>query len=185
MLGAEVIVVDPEGEYNRLANMLGGEIVDFSSASPIKLNPFDLSDIFEEGENQLGLKILSLHGLLKIITGDLDAEHDAILDRALIETYRQKGITPDPASQQRTPPLMQDLYKTLLGMENQPAKEIAYRLEKFIRGSASGILNQQSNYNITNPLTIFSIKNLQDELRPVAMHVILDFVWTKIKKTLK
>jgi conjugal transfer ATP-binding protein TraC len=185
MLGAEVIVIDPEGEYETMAGVLGGEVVDFSSSSAIKINPFDLSDVYEEGENELGLKILSLHGLLKLITGDLDAEHDAIMDRALIECYRQKGITTDPATQKRQPPLMEDLYKTLLGMETQPAKDLAFRLEKFIKGSAAGIFNQQSNFEINNPLTIFSIRNLEEELRPVAMHIILDFVWTKVKKSLK
>jgi conjugal transfer ATP-binding protein TraC len=185
MLGAEVIVIDPEGEYGTMAPVLGGEVVDFSSSSEIKINPFDLSDVYEEGENELGLKILSLHGLLKLITGDLDAEHDAILDRALIECYRQKGITTDPATQRKEPPLMEDLYKTLLGMETQPSKDLAFRLEKFIKGSAAGIFNQQSNFEINNPLTIFSIRNLEEELRPVAMHIILDFVWTKVKKTLK
>ncbi|HSX09195.1 MAG TPA: DUF87 domain-containing protein, partial [Candidatus Saccharimonadales bacterium] len=185
MLGAEVIVIDPEGEYETMTPALGGEVVEFSSGSPIKINPFDLSDIYEEGENELGLKILSLHGLLKIITGDLDAEHDAILDRALIETYRSKGITTDPATQKKQPPLMEDLYKTLLGMENQTARELAYTLEKFIKGSASGIFNQQSNFEINNPLTVFSIRNLEEALRPVAMHIILDFVWTKVKRSLK
>lgn len=185
MLGAEVIVIDPDGEYVTLTPALGGEVVDFSSSSEIKINPFDLSDIYEEGENELGLKILSLHGLLKIITGDLDAEHDAILDRALIETYRQKGITTDPATQKREPPLMEDLYKTLLGMESQPSRELAYMLEKFIKGSAAGIFNQQSNFAINNPLTVFSIRNMEEALRPVAMHIILDFVWTKVKKSLK
>jgi len=185
MLGAEVIVIDPEGEYETLTPAVGGEVVEFSSASVVKINPFDLSDVYEEGENELGLKILSLHGLLKIITGDLDAEHDAILDRALIETYRSKGITTDPATQKKQPPLMEDLYKTLLGMENQPARELAYTLEKFIKGSASGIFNQQSNFEINNPLTVFSIRNLEEALRPVAMHIILDFVWTKVKRSLK
>lgn len=185
MLGAEVIVIDPEGEYETLTPALGGEVVDFSSSSAIKLNPFDLSDVYEEGENQLGLKILSLHGLLKIITGDLDAEHDAILDRALIETYRSKGITTDPATQKKEPPLMEDLYKTLLGMESTPSRDLAYMLEKFIKGSAAGIFNQQSNFEINNPLTVFSIRNLEEALRPVAMHIILDFVWTKVKKSLK
>lgn len=185
MLGAEVIVIDPEGEYETMAPALGGEVVDFSSSSEIKINPFDLSDVFEEGENELGLKILSLHGLLKLITGQLDAEHDAIMDRALIECYRQKGITTDPATQKKQPPLMEDLYKTLLGMETQPAKDLAYSLEKFIKGSAAGIFNQQSNFEINNPLTIFSIRNLEEELRPVAMHIVLDFVWTKVKKSLK
>src|SRR5258708_15693318 len=125
-LGAEVIVIDPEGEYETLTPALGGEVVEFSSNSAIKINPFDLSDVYEEGENELGLKILSLHGLLKIITGELNAEHEAILDRALIETYRSKGITTDPVTQKKQPPLMEDLYKTLLGMENQPARELAY-----------------------------------------------------------
>ncbi len=185
MLGAEVIVIDPEGEYETMTPAVGGEVVEFSSASAVKINPFDLSDVYEEGENELGLKILSLHGLLKIITGELDAEHDAILDRALIETYRSKGITTDPATQKKQPPLMEDLYKTLLGMESQPARELAYTLEKFIKGSASGIFNQQSNFEINNPLTVFSIRNLEEALRPVAMHIILDFVWTKVKKSLK
>lgn len=185
MLGAEVVVIDPEGEYEKLAQTLGGDVVSFSNSAPIKINPFDLSQLYEEGENELGLKILSLHGLLKLIVGQLDAEHEAILDKALIETYRQKGITPDPATQKRTPPLMEDLYKVLLGMEDSNARELALRLEKFIKGSAAGIFNQPSNFDINNPLTVFSIKNLEEDLRPVAMHIILDFVWTKVKKTLK
>lgn len=185
MLGAEVIVIDPEGEYGAIVPELGGELVEFSSGSNIKINPFDMSGVFEEGENELGLKVLSLHGLLKIIMGEMDAEHDAILDRAMIESYRQKGITTDPATQKRQPPLLEDLYKVLLGYETATARDLAYRLEKFIKGSASGIFNQQSNFEINNSLTIFSIRNLEEELRPVAMHIILDFVWTKVKKTLK
>lgn len=185
MLGAEVIVIDPEGEYPTLTQTLGGEVVSFTSSSPIKINPFDLSDIYEEGENQLGLKILSLHGLMKIIVGQTDAEHDAILDNALVETYRQKGITPDPATQKKPAPLMEDLYKTLLGMENAAAKDLGFRMEKFIKGSAAGIFNQPSNFDITNPLTVFSIKQLEEELRPIAMHIILDYVWNRVKKTLK
>ncbi|MGH2611936.1 MAG: VirB4 family type IV secretion system protein, partial [Rhabdochlamydiaceae bacterium] len=185
MLGAEIIVVDPEGEYHTLTQTLGGEVVTFSANAPIKINPFDLSDVYEEGENQLGLKILSLHGLLKIILGELDAEHEAMLDKALIQTYQQKGITPDPASQKQDPPIMEDLYKVLLGYENAAGRELAYRLEKFVKGSAAGIFNQKSNFELTNPLTIFDIKNLEEELRPIAMHIILDFVWTKVKKTLK
>lgn len=185
MLGTEVIVIDPEGEYNKLATTLGGEVVEFSSNSPVKMNPFDLSQLYDPEENELGLKILSLHGLMKLITGTLDAEHDAILDKALIETYRQKGITPDPATQNKEAPIMEDLYKTLMGMEDNNARELGLRLEKFIQGSAAGIFNQQSNFDITNPLTIFSIKNLEEELRPIAMHIVLDFVWTKVKKNLK
>lgn len=185
MFGTEVIIVDPEGEYETLAATLGGESVQFSSSSPIKINPFDLAGVYEEGENELGLKILSLFGLLKIITGDLDPAHDAVLDRALVETYRQKGITTDPATQKLIPPLMEDLYKTLLGMEDANARELALRLEKFIKGSLAGIFNQQSNFNIDKQFTVFSLKGMEEELRPIAMHIILDFVWTKVRKDLK
>ncbi len=185
MFGTDLIVIDPEGEYEKLATSLGGETVAFTPSSPVKINPFDLSGIYEEGENELGLKILSLHALLRIVMGQLDASHDAILDRALVETYKQRGITADPATQKKEPPLMEDLYKTLIGMESPVAKELALRLEKFIKGSLSGIFNQQSNFDLSNPLTVFSIKALEDELRPIAMHIILDFVWTKVRKTLK
>lgn len=185
MFGVEVIIVDPEGEYEKISDTIGGEHLSFTPSSPIKLNPFDLSGLYEEGENELGLKILSLHGLLRIVMGELDAGHDAILDRALVETYRQKGITPDPATQKKVPPLMEDLYKTLLGMEDKVAQELALRLEKFIKGSMSGIFNQQSNFDIKNPFTVFSIKGLEEELRPIAMHIILDFVWTKIRNSPK
>ncbi len=185
MFGTEVIIIDPEGEYGEITKTLGGEEVTFTASSPIKINPFDLSGIYEEGENELGLKILSLHGLLKIFLGNLDPEHDAVLDRALVETYRQKGITADPETQKNTPPLMEDLYKVLIGMEEKTAKDLALGLEKFIKGSLSGIFNQQSNFDIKNPFTVFNIKTLEEELRPIAMHVILDFVWTKVKKTLK
>jgi conjugal transfer ATP-binding protein TraC len=185
MFSTEVVIIDPEGEYESLAKTLGGEHVSFTASDPVRINPFDMSGLYEEGENELGLKILSLHGLLRIIMGDLDAAHDAILDRALVETYREKGITADPATQKKQPPLMEDLYKVLLGMEDPAAKELALRLEKFIKGSLSGIFNQQSNFDIKNMLTVFNIKALEEELRPVAMHIVLDFVWTRVRKTLK
>ncbi len=185
MFGTEIIIIDPEGEYEAITKTLGGEYVSFTTGSPIKINPFDLSGMYVEGENELGLKILSLHGLLRIVLGELDAAHDAILDRALVETYRQKGITTDPATQKKQPPLMEDLYKILLGMEDSKANELALRLEKFIKGSLSGLFNQQSNFDITNPFTAFSVKALEDELRPIAMHIVLDFVWTKVRKSLK
>lgn len=185
MFGAEAIIIDPEEEYKALASALGGENVSFTPSSPIKINPFDLSGLYTEGENELGLKILSLHALLKIVMGELSAAEDAILDRALMEAYRQKGITTDPKTQKKQPPLMEDLYKILLGTEDNIASDLALRLERFIKGSLSGIFNQQSNFDIKNPLTVFSIKGLEEILRPIAMHIILDFVWTKIRKSLK
>lgn len=185
MFGTEVIVIDPEGEYSSITNALGGEYLEFTPASAIKINPFDLSDRYEEGQNELGLKILSLHALLQIVLGNLDAQHDAILDRALVETYRLKGITTDPSTQSKEPPLMEDLYKVLLGMEDEVSRDLALRLEKFIKGSMSGIFNQQSNFDINNPLTVFSTRSLEDQLRPIAMQIILDFVWTKVRRDLK
>ena len=185
MFGTEVIIIDPEGEYEKMTKALGGEYLSFTPSSPIKINPFDISGLYEEGENELGLKILSLHALLKIVMGALDSGHEAILDRAFVQAYQQKGITADPSTQTKEPPLMEDLYKILLGMEDATAKDLALRLERFIKGSLSGIFNQQSNFNIQNPFTVFSTKELEDQLRPIAMHIILDFVWTKIRKDLK
>ncbi|KKR15779.1 MAG: Type IV secretory pathway VirB4 protein-like protein [Candidatus Levybacteria bacterium GW2011_GWA1_39_32] len=156
MFGTEVIIIDPEGEYEKMTKALGGEYLSFTPSSPIKINPFDLSGLYEEGENELGLKILSLHALLKIVMGALDSGHEAILDRAFVQAYQQKGITADPSTQTKEPPLMEDLYKILLGMEDATAKDLALRLERFIKGSLSGIFNQQSNFNIQNPFTVFS-----------------------------
>ncbi len=185
MLGTEVIVVDPEAEYKTLCSAVGGQYISFHFGSESKINPFDLSQVYEEGENQLGLKILSLHALFKIIMGQLNATQEALLDRALIATYRGKGITQDPATQAKEPPLMEDLYKTLIGMETAEALDLAARIEKFVKGSFVGIFDQHTNINLINPFTVFSVRELQDALRPVAMFVILDFIWTRVKKELK
>lgn len=185
MFGTEIIILDPEDEYEPLCNAVGGEYIKFSFNSGVKINPFDLSGIIEEGENELGLKILSIHSLMRVIMGKLSPTEDALLDRALILTYKQKGITPDPPTQKREPPLMEDLYKALLGMEEPEAKLLADRLEKFIKGSLSGIFDQRSNVDLKNPFTAFSIRDLEEELRPIAMFIILDYIWTRIKKDLK
>jgi type IV secretory pathway VirB4 component len=185
MFGSEIIIIDPEAEYEELSKAVGGEYISFSFNSPAKINPFDLSGVYEEGENELGLKILSLHGLCKVIMGQLTPTEEAILDRALVLTYKQKGITPDPETQKLEPPLLEDLYKALIGMEEPQSKGLADRLEKFVKGSLSGIFNQPTNIDIKNPFTVFSIKELEDELRPIAMFIILDYIWTRIKKVMK
>lgn len=185
MFGTEVIILDPEGEYETLTKTMGGDYISFKPSRPIRINPFDLSGLYEEGENELGLKILSLHGLLKIIMGELDASEDAVLDRALLETYRKKGITTDPSTQTKEPPVVDDLYNVLMGMKEPQAEGLALRLEKFTKGSLSGIFNAQSNFDIKGNLTVFSLRELEEELRPVAMHIILDFVWTKVRRELK
>jgi intein/homing endonuclease len=187
MFDTEVIIIDPENEYEALSYAMGGEYIQFRFGTTTKINPFDLAVLAKQGseESELNQKILSLHGFFRVVMGQLTPTEDALLDRALILTYKQKGITPDPATQTREPPLMEDLYKTLVGMEEGLAKGLADRIEKFVKGSLVGIFDQQTNIEIRNHLTVFSIRDLEDELRPIAMYLILDFIWTKIRKNIK
>ncbi len=185
MFGVDAIIIDPEQEYVELCKAVGGNYINFSSESPIKINPFDLSQVSESGENELGRKILSLTGFLRLILGDLDAGQAAVLDRAITSTYRLKGITSDPKTQKLPPPLMEDLYKVLAGMEESQAVELSFRLERFIKGSLAGIFSAPSNINLDNSMIVFSVRDLADQLRPLAMYLILDFIWTKIRTSLK
>lgn len=184
MLGTEVLVIDPENEYQKLCEAAGGEYLNFSFSSPSKINPFDLTALYDKKESSLGLKILSLHSLFKVIMGAISPSSEALLDRALVACYRARGITNDPSTQKNEPPLMEDLYKTLIGMETPDALDLAARIEKFVKGSYVGIFDQHTNIDIKNPFTVFSVRDLQDTLRPIAMFVILDFIWTRIKKNL-
>jgi len=185
MFGVDVIILDPEHEYEDLSKKMDGTYIDFSFNSPTKINPFDLSNLYEEGENELGQKILSLQGLLRLMLGEMTAEQESLMDKAIVAAYKAKGITPDPGTQTNEPPLMEDLYKALIGMEIPPALDIAARLEKYITGSFRGLFDQKSNIDLTNPLIIFSVKEIEEELRPIAMYVILDFIWTRVKRNFK
>lgn len=185
MFGTEIIILDPEQEYLPLAQAVGGEYINFSASSPIKINPFDMAAALTPGENELGRKILSLTAFLRIVLGNLSAQESAILDRALKQTYQLKGITDDPKTQGKTPPLMEDLYKVLIGMEEASAAELAAKLERFVKGSLTGIFSAQSNIDLSNAFTVFSVRDLPDQLRPLAIHMILDYVWTKIRGKLK
>lgn len=185
MFGTEIIIIDPEEEYDRLCQAVGGDYIRFSYNAPLKINPFDLSGIYEEGENELGQKILTLHALLKLVLGDLTPGEDALLDRALIATYKIKGITPDPTTQTREAPLMEDLYKVLLAMSETEARRLASGLERFIKGSLAGIFDQPTSVNIKNTFTVFSIRDLAEALRPIALFIILDSIWTKVKRDRK
>lgn len=183
MFGVESIIIDPEKEYEKLCKTIGGEYISFSQDGDKKLNPFELSGVQEQDEDELRMKIQSLHGLLKIMLGgEVTPQESAVLDRALILTYKEKGITPDPETHKNPPPLMEDLYKVLLAMAEEEARSIAIRLEKYIRGSAAGIFDRRSTVDITNTFTVFSIRELSDDLRPIAMYMMLDFIWNKVKK---
>ncbi len=184
MFETEVMIIDPEDEYKVLCDSLGGEYVSFSKDSEIKINPFALlAD--DQSEAQLGTKILSVHGLLKTMMGEMSATQEAILDRSIVLAYKQKGITTDPATYKNEPPILEDLYKTLLNMEEAEAKDLAFRLEKYVKGGFSGLFNHQTNYDVKNQLTVFSLRQLEDVLRPIAMHVILDFIWTRVRAKMK
>lgn len=185
MFGTEIIVIDPEQEYLTLCQAVGGQYINFSATSPVKINPFDMSNVVTEGENELGRKILSLSAFLKLILGSLEPTEAAILDRALKQTYKLRGITDDPKTQTLPAPLMEDLYKVLVGMEEKNAADIAARLERFISGSLSGIFSSASNLELNNSFIVFSVRDLEDQLRPLAMYMILDFIWTKVRSTLK
>lgn len=191
MFDTEVIVIDPENEYEALTHALGGEYIRFHFGATSKLNPFDLALLHTSSatqadeESELNQKILALHGFFRVVMGKLTPTEDALLDRALILAYKQKGITPDPATQTKEPPLMEDLYKALIGMEEPLAKGLADRIEKFVKGSLVGIFDQQTNVEIRNPLTVFSIRDLEEELRPIAMYLILDFIWTKVRRDMR
>jgi type IV secretory pathway VirB4 component len=184
MMGVDVIIIDPENEYKKIAEAVGGEFVEFSMKSQYKINPFDLTSTNAEPD-ELSNKILDLHSLMRVIMGDLTPSQDALLDRSLVLTYREKNITQDPETFKNEPPLLEDLYKTFLGMETPEAKELADRLEKFVQGSASGIFNQQSNFDIKNPFTVFGIRDLEENLRPVAMYIVLDYIWNRVRKDKK
>ncbi|MFC1627190.1 VirB4-like conjugal transfer ATPase, CD1110 family [Patescibacteria group bacterium] len=185
MFDTEIIIIDPENEYQALCEAVGGQYINFSYNSKSKINPFDLSQVYEEGQNELGQKVLSLHSLFKIVMGALSPQEEALLDRAIILTYKQKGITPDPGTQKKEPPLLEDLYKVLIGMEENTALNLAARLEKFVKGSFRGVFDQHTNIDIKSTFTAFSIKEMEEALRPIAMFMILDFIWTKVKKDLK
>lgn len=185
MLGTEAIIIDPENEYKALTEAAGGEYIVFSASSPSKINPFDLSQVYTPGEDQLGLKILTLHSLFKIVMGEISASQEALLDRALINAYRAKGITQDPETQKLEPPLIEDLYKALIGMETEDALDLAARIEKFVKGSYVGVFDQQTNINIQNPFTTFSVRDVEDAIRPIVMFIILDFIWTKVRRDIK
>jgi hypothetical protein len=182
MLGAEVIIIDPEKEYKPLCDAVGGSYISFSQDKGDKMNPFELSGLGDD-EDELRIKMLSLQGFFKLMLGEMNPVEMAILDRALILTYREKGITLDPNTQKNaTFPLLEDLYKVLKGMADPEARSLASRLERFIIGSAAGVFNEQSTVELNNPFTVFSIRDMPDELRPMAMYLMLDYIWTKIRK---
>lgn len=187
MFGTDVIIVDPEEEYKTLTQSVGGDYISFSFSSDIHINPFDLAGTNDDPqENDLQYKIgFTLTRLIKLMVGTTTAEEDAIIHNALELTYKQKGITYDISTHKNEPPILEDLYKVFVGMETQTAQNLALRLEKFVKGSFGTIFNQRSNIKLNNPMTAFSFKNLEDQIRSIAIFIIVDFMWTTIKRNMK
>ena len=185
MTGVDVLVIDPENEYQNLASAVGGSYFKISLASESHINPFDIP-IISEGEDPsdaLRSHIVNLAGLLKLMVGQITPEEDAILDRALSETYASHDIVVGKDFSNAQSPLLEDLEKILQDMEG--GKSLAERLYKYTQGSYAGFTNQQTNVDIKNRLIIFSIRDLEDELRPIAMYIVLNFIWNLIRAQLK
>ena len=194
MMGTEIIIIDPENEYQRLAEAVGGAYIHLSLNSQTRINPFDLPRVIENDEAQDALRanLITLHGLLRLMMGGaqmmasginmpaLNPIEESDLDQALIDTYARAGITSDPLTHNSTPPTIADLYETLLHMGGS-GPQLAQRLRKYTTGTFAGIFSQQSNVDINNPMVVFSIRDLEDELRPVAMYIVLSYIWNKTR----
>lgn len=186
MTGCEVLIIDPENEYQKLSDAVGGSYIRLSLSSDVRINPFDLPKIVdaEEANDALRANLITLHGLLRLMMGGASsAEAPALtpveesdLDQALIDTYARAGITSDPLTHKSPPPTMANLYDTLLHMEGT-GPQLAQRLRKYTTGTFAGIFSQPSNIEINNQMVVFNIRDLEDELRPVAMYIVLSHIW--------
>ena len=201
MLGIEIFVIDPENEYEKMCEAVGGSYIRLSLNSNTRINPFDLPkvvDVEEEGD-PLRANLITLHGLLRLMMGGAQAQliggssalmpalspaEESDLDTALIETYAKAGITNDPLTHNSPVPTMSDLYETLLHMGGT-GPQLAQRLRKYTSGTFAGIFSQQSNIDINNSTVVFNIRDLEDELRPVAMYIVLNYIWNKTKSDQK
>ncbi len=205
MFGTEVFIIDPENEYQRMSEAVGGAYIRLSLSSSTRINPFDIPNMSDEEDktNALRSNLITLHGLLRLMMGGAQAQmatshsdnnpmiapalspvEESDLDAALIETYAKAGITNDPLTHTSTPPTVMNLYDTLLHMGGT-GPQLAQRLRKYTSGTFAGIFSQQSNVDINNPLVVFNIRDLEDELRPVAMYIVLNHIWNKTKTDLK
>ena len=185
MFDTDVIVIDPENEYEFLAESTGGRSFKISLNSSSHINPFDLpiptSD--ESSSDVLRSNIINLVGLFRVMLGGLTQEEDAIIDRAISETYALKDITPDSDFSSVEPPLLSDFEMVLSGMEG--AESIVQKLSKFTRGTWAGFLNRPTNIDINHKFIVFSIRDMEDELKPVAMYVVTHYIWNAVRKNKK
>ncbi len=188
MFGASVIILDPENEYKHLCETVGGSFMKIALNSPVHLNPFDLpkKNDDEDPEGALRSNIANLIGLLHLMLGAVTPEEDSILDRGIRETYAIRDITEKTDVSQLTAqsyPTMSDLYAVLQNMDG--AESLATRLERYTEGIFGGFLNKQSNVTLNSQLVVFNIRDLEEELRPIAMYIILQYMWNEIRTEMK
>ena len=187
MVGIDCIIMDPENEYKTLAEATGGSFFNISLGSDSHINPFDLPEIKEgeDPEDVLRSNIINLVGLIRVMFGGLSPQEDAIIDRALSETYAARDITPesDPSLWKQNIPILSDLESVLEGMEG--ARELTEKIRKFTKGTFSEFFNNKSNVNTNNGLTVFGIRDIEDELRPIAMFIVMRYIWNEVRSSLK
>lgn len=185
MFGTDVIVIDPEREYEYLAEATGGRTFNISLSSEHHINPFDLPPVKDDEEPSAILRsnIITLVGLFRIMLGGLSPEEDAIIDRAITETYALKDITGDSDFTGVEPPLLSDFENVLSGMEG--SESLVTRLSKYTHGTWSGFINQPTNIDINKQFIVFSVRDMEDELKPVAMYIITHYIWNAVRHELK
>ncbi len=185
MFDTEVIVIDPEREYEFLAQAVGGRYFNISLNSEHHINPFDLPAPREDEApaDVLRSNIVALVGLFRIMLGGLSPEEDAIIDQAITETYALKDITPDADFSQVEPPLLSDFEQVLAGM--QGSESLVQRISKYTKGTWAGFINQPSNVDINKRFIVFSVRDMEDELKPVAMYLVTHFIWNAVRKNLR
>ncbi len=186
MLGTDVMVIDPEMEYKHLSDAVGGTYVNISLASDAKLNPFDLPrPIGEEvsTEDIIRSAVITIKGLMRIMLGAFTHAEDALMDRALLETYAKKDITPQSDLRTVEAPVLQDLQEVLEGMAG--GADLAERLKKYTIGTFAGLLNSPTNVDVKNQLVVFSVRDLEDELRPIAIYTIVNYIWNVVRSESK
>ncbi|MEK9161065.1 MAG: DUF87 domain-containing protein [Patescibacteria group bacterium] len=185
MFDTDVIVIDPEREYEYLAEATGGRLFNISLSSEHHINPFDLPPVKEDEEPSdiLRSNIINLVGLFRIMLGGLTPEEDALVDRAITETYALKDITGDADFTGMEAPLLSDFESVLSGMEG--SQSLVIRLSKYTHGTWSGFLNQPTNVDINKQFIVFSVRDMEDELKPVAMYIVTHFIWNAVRHELK
>lgn len=185
MFDTEVIVIDPEREYEYMAEATGGRYFNISLTSEHHINPFDLP-IPRDDESPgdvLRSNIVNLVGLFRIMMGGLTPEEDSIIDRAITETYALKDITAEADFRSIEPPLMSDFELVLAGIEG--GESLIQKLSKYTKGTWSGFINKPTNVDINKKFVVFSVRDMEDELKPVAMYIVTHFIWNAVRKELK